>query len=606
MNRLGSSDDGASVILGVSCDFHDAAAALVVDGAIAAAAEEERFTRCKHDDSAPASAIESCLRIAGLGPSDVDVIAFYERPVDVLTRFLAAKRRQGPVGFGSFVRDAPTLIGKNLMIAYRLERILRRLGGRRSPRFCYVDHHRSHAAAAFFPSPHRNAAVLTIDGIGEWATATVARGFDGRLDVLEEMRYPDSIGLLYSFVTAYCGFVSNSDEYKLMGLAPYGVARYVDALADLAQVYPDGSVEVRADRLGWYSRRGLHRAALRRAFDGPPTVVGAGATQRDADLAASVQHLLETAVLRLGQHARDVTGEDHLCLAGGVALNCVANSALTADGSFESIWIQPAAGDAGGALGAALSVWHEVLGSPRALDGADAMHGALLGPSVSTAEVLRWAVEGGIDHRQVGDRDTLCELVAERIDGGGVVGWFQGRMEFGPRALGNRSILADPRDPMMRERVNARVKGREGFRPFAPAVLEEHAGDWFELDGTSPYMLLVSPVAGAAVPGPASGALGFEARADLVQSPLPACTHIDGSARVQTIDRDSNPEFRRLVEAFHRRTGCPVVLNTSFNVAGEPIVCSPVDAFETARAAALDLLVIEDVVFERHAFRGEP
>ena len=592
------------VILGVSCDFHDSAAAVLVDGVVVAAAEEERFSREKHDASIPAGAIDACLRVAGLPASAVDVVAFYERPVDVVSRFLASRRRQGPAGFASFVRDAPSLVGRNLMVAYRIDRVLRRLGASRSPRFCYVDHHRSHAAAAFFASPYGHAAVVTVDGIGEWTTASIGRGSGRRLELLEEMRYPDSLGLVYSFVTAYCGFHPNSDEYKLMGLAPYGRPRFAAELEDLVDVKRDGSVAVDVNKLGWYGRRGLGRRDLHRRFDGPPTAAGSPATLRDADLAASVQQLTEVAISRLATHARQVTGEERLCLGGGVALNCVANGKLLAEGTFDGIWVQPAAGDAGSALGAALSVWHEELGHDREADGTnDAMQGSLLGPAVSPSELTSWLADRSLGHRRVPDEADRCRLVAERLAAGDVVGWFQGRMEFGPRALGNRSILADPRSATMRTRLNESVKGRETFRPFAPAVLEEHASSWFELGAASPYMLMVAPVLGVP-PVEVERSDAFAAAASSVRSPLAACTHVDGSARVQTVDRHTNPRFRRLVEEFHDRTGCPVLLNTSFNVAGQPIVASPDDAVATARAASLDLLVIEDVVIERHQFEA--
>lgn len=589
------------VLLGVSCDFHDAAAAVLVDGELVAAAEEERFSRVKHDPSAPRGAIESVLRVAGVHAGEVDEVAFYERPVEVLGRFVASRRRQGPAGFPSFVRDAPSLVGRNLMVGYRIDRILRDLGSGRSPRIRYVDHHRSHAASAFLASPFESAAVLTVDGIGEWATATVSRGAAHRLDPLEELRYPDSVGLVYSFVTAYCGFEPNSDEYKLMGLAPYGEPRFMEALADLVGVYDDGSVQVDARRLGWYSRRGLRRGDLHRRFDGPPTRPGTPPSVRDADLAASVQVLTEQAMARLATHALEITGESDLCLAGGVALNCVANGRLVREQVAERLWVQPAAGDAGGAVGAALSVWHEHHDQPRHVDGSDRMRGAFLGPAVSGDEVRSWVRSTGLAHTVIEDRDELDDVVARRLAEGAIVGWFQGRMEFGPRALGHRSILADARRTDARRVINSAVKGREGFRPFAPAVLAERAPDWFDLDVASPYMLLVAPVLGVERPDAALDG-GLVERLEAVRSPLPSCTHVDGSARVQTVDGVHNPRFRALLEAFERRTGCPVLLNTSFNVAGEPVVASPLDALASARRAGLDLLVVEDVLIESAAW----
>lgn len=599
-----------SVVLGVSCDYHDSAAALLVDGEVVAAAEEERFTRKKHDSSAPRRSIDACLRTAGVDASAVEVVAFYERPVEVLSRFLASRRRQGPAGFGSFVRDTPRLVGAHLMVAYRIERILRDLGSYGAVEFYYSDHHRSHAASAFFPSPFDTAAVLTVDGIGEWATATISRGAGRHLDVLEEQRYPDSLGLVYSFITAYCGFVPNSDEYKLMGLAPYGEPRFRESLAELVEINADGSVKVDAAKLGWFRPRGLRRRQLHVLLDGPPTGRGEPPSQRDADLAASVQQLTEESLLRLARHALELSGESRLCLAGGVALNCVANGRLLDEHISEDLWIQPAAGDAGAALGAALSTWHEVLCNERATAPTDSMQGAFLGPQAGSDEVRSWLQDSGLAYDEVLDRTQLCDRVAGRLDRGDVVGWFQGRMEFGPRALGHRSILADARRPDARSLINDRVKGRESFRPFAPAVLLERVGEWFDLVDVSPYMLLVAQVRDARVEGAASDVgsdgllLPFAERADLVGSPIPACTHVDGSARVQTVDAHTNPEFHMLLSAFERLTDCPVLLNTSFNVAGEPIVASPDDALRTARTAGLDLLVIEDFVIDSSAWRN--
>lgn len=583
----------------MSCDFHDAAAALVVDGEVVAATEEERYSRRKHDASLPAAAIEACLRTAGLGAEEIEAVAFYERPTTVVSRFLASRQRQGPAGLPSFVRDAPKLISRNLMVGYRIERVLRDLGARRSPELFYVDHHRSHAAAAFLASPFDKAAVLTVDGIGEWATASVGRGVGSRIDMMEELRYPDSIGLVYSFITAYCGFEPNEGEFKVMGLAPYGRPRFREALGSLVEVFEDGSVRVRADRFSWFRPSGLHRPHIQEAFGGPPRESGEELSQRYADLAASVQLLVEESMIRLAAHAMRLTGEDRLCMAGGVALNCVANGRILRETPVRDLWVQPAAGDSGSAVGAALSVWHEVLGNERDVsEGRDAMKGALLGPAVSSGELAIWLDEIGVDHRRITDEERLHELVAQRLDSGAIVGWFRGRMEFGPRALGNRSILADPRAIDVRQRLNRAVKGRESFRPFAPAVLAEHASSWFDLDCPSPYMLIVAPLVDEHLAQIEHEPDSIADRAELVRSDVPACTHIDGTARVQTVHEDTNPEFYRLISSFYARTGCPMLLNTSFNVAGEPIVATPEDALATARRSGLDLLVIEDHVVE--------
>ena len=603
MQRHSSGPRNRSVILGISCDFHDAAAALVVDGEIVAASEEERFSRIKHDRSLPAAAIASCLVIAGLDAGDVGVVVFYERPIAVVQRYLASRQRIGPRSVASFARDAPRLIGNNLMVSYRTDRVLRELGATRSPAFCYVDHHQSHAAAAFFPSPFDRAAILTVDGIGESATASIRRGHGRRIDPLEELRYPHSLGLVYSLVTAYCGFRPNDDEYKVMGLAPYGTPTYTDALAELAEIHEDGSLAVDARRVGWYAPRALQRRDLHRLLGGPPRRPEDPLTARDADLAASVQHLTEVAVERMADRARELTGERQLCLAGGVALNCVANGRLRTSGAFDDIWVQPAAGDAGSALGAALSHWHEAQGRERSARNGDTMAGAFLGPRALPQEIEAWA--DGVDRpvRRL-DPDDLAAEVADRLADGAVVGWFCGAMEFGPRALGHRSILADPRSPTVRRDLNLRVKGREGFRPFAPAVLAERASEWFDLDGESRFMSFTAQVAAAHRLDVADEPDALADRADVPRSTIPACTHIDGSARVQTVDADTNPDLHRLLRAFDRLTGCPVLVNTSFNRAGEPIVATPEQALRTAVAAGLDLLVVEDHLIDLTADRS--
>jgi carbamoyltransferase len=592
-------------ILGVSCDYHDAAAALVVDGELVAAAEQERFSRVKHDRDLPVEAIGACLRMAGVDAGDVDVVAFHEKPLLVMGRVLAARQRRGPLGVAGFVRDFPVLLRRNLLVGYRLDRALRDLGSRRSPEIAYAEHHLSHAAAAFYPSPFPTAAVLTIDGIGEWATGAIGQGLHHRLELIEEQRFPHSLGLLYSLATVWCGFEANEGEYKVMGLAPFGEPTYLDALRRLVDVHDDGSITVDVRAARWWSGDPRRMRRLVEAFDGPPRRPGDPLTQRDRDLARSVQALTEEAVLRMARHAHDLTGERDLVMAGGVALNCVANGRLLREGPFERIWVQPAAGDAGSAVGAALWYWHEERRNRRDRTtvpvgelAPDAMAGAALGPSFAGDEVEAWLDREGVDHEVVADPDERCRRVADRLAEGAVVGWFEGRMEFGPRALGHRSILADPRSATVQRDLNVRVKGRESFRPFAPAVLWEHAAEWFDLDRPSPYMLFTFPVAAERlVPVDQEPDDPYQ-RVQVVRSQIPACTHVDGSARVQTVHPEIAPAFHRLLEAFHRRTGCPVLLNTSFNVAGEPIVCTPDQALATARAAGLDLLVLDDRIVE--------
>ena len=588
-------------ILGLSCDFHDAAAAIVEDGHIVAAAEEERFSRVKHDNRLPASAISSCLAIAGCAPDDIDVVVFHEKPLLTASRALAAQQQRGPRGLSGFVRDFPVLLRRNLMIAARVDDALRELGATRTIPLKYSEHHLSHASAAFYPSPFASAAVLTVDGIGEWATATVGHGIHHRLDLLAEQRYPNSLGLMYSLITIWCGFEPNDGEYKVMGLAPFGEPRFVDAMEEIAPIADDGSIAVDLRSVGsWRSRPGRVRRLID-AFDGPPHDPALPLTQREADLATSSQVYVERSLVRMAEHLHALTGESNLCMAGGVALNCVANGKLLREGPFDDIWVQPAAGDAGSAVGAALWYWHDELANPRRPTGdvvVDAMRGAALGPSFGTDEIVRMLSAEGIDHVVISDESERTTEVARRIADGAIVGWFAGPMEFGPRALGHRSILADPRSATVRSDVNLRVKGRESFRPFAPAVMWEHAAEWFDLDRPSPYMLFVHQVQESKQQHVSEEPSGFEARLTIDRSEIAACTHIDGSARVQTVHPETNPLFHRLLDAFRQQTGCPVLLNTSFNVAGEPIVCTPIDALRTARAAHLDLLDLEDCVIE--------
>ena len=590
-------------VLGVSCDYHDAAAAVVVDGEIVAATEEERFSRLKHDSSLPIGAIASCLAVAGLEPDDLDAVVFHEKPFAVASRVLTSRQRQGLRGMAGFVRDVPVLLSTNLFVGYRLERALRSLGATRPPSIYFGEHHLSHASAAFFPSPFEDAAIITIDGVGEWATSTVAHGVQNRIDVLGEQRFPHSLGLLYSLVTAWCGFQPNDGEYKLMGLAPFGEPSYTDALDRVVELDDDGSFRVDTKAVRWWAGQPSGMRRLVELFDGPPRRADEPVSRRDADLARSAQDLVERAVLRIAERARDLTGESAVCLGGGVALNCVANGRLLREGAFDDVWVQPSPGDAGSALGAALWYWHQETGHRRKRSGpptpaSDAMRGSALGPSFDTDELAGWVKGLDVPVTTYDDRDELAGAVAGRLAEGAVVGWFEGRMEFGPRALGHRSILADPRSPTVQRDINMRVKGRESFRPFAPAVLWEHATEWFEMDRPSPYMLFTFQVAAEHLRAVDEEPEDLVERVNVPRSDIPACTHVDGSARVQTVHRETAPEFHRLITAFETRTGCPVLLNTSFNRAGEPIVCTPDDALASARQAGLDLLVVGDHVLD--------
>lgn len=591
-----------TAVLGISADFHDAAAALVIDGEPVAAAEEERFSRRKHDPSLPAEAMRFCLDEGGVGPGDLTAVVFHEKPISTYERILATHARVGPGGWRQLVPAVSTWSRRKLWIARRVDRRLRQLGHTSPPRLQYCEHHHSHAAAAFFASPFDEAAVLTIDGVGEWATSSLAHGRDSGIRPLCEQRFPDSVGLLYSAFTTFCGFDANDGESKLMGLAPYGTPRHLNRIFDtLVHLADDGSIRLDQRWFGFRRGASMFTDDWDELFPGGRRGPGQPVNQLHADVAASAQAALEEIVLRMAVHAARLTGSANLALAGGVALNCAANGRLLRDGPFERIWVQPAAGDAGSALGAALWLCHQELGLGRSArsNGHDAMAGAFLGPSHAPTEIGEWLSENGIPHEQVNDADLLAGVVAEELAAGAIVGWLQGRMEFGPRALGHRSILADPRDPSMVARINEMVKRREGFRPFAPAVLAERAADWFDLDRDLPYMLVTVPVRGASPVSPGDPDQSLADRLADIRSPLPAVTHVDGSARVQTVDAATNPEMARLLRAFDHLTGCPVLLNTSFNRGGEPIVSSPADAWRTFLAGGLDLLVLEHHVIRR-------
>ena len=582
-------------ILGISAFYHDSAACLVRDGIIVAAAQEERFTRTKHDARFPRHAIDYCLREALLreaGP--LDLVAFYEKPFLKFDRLLSTYLARAPFGLRSFLKAMPVWMKQKIWIKDTLRRELDFEGP-----IIFPEHHESHAASAFFPSPFQNAAVLTIDGVGEWATTTVGRGRGNRLELLADLRFPHSLGLLYSAFTYYLGFRVNSGEYKVMGLAPYGEPVFCDLiLSELIDLKDDGSFRLNLRYFDFMTGLTMTNRAFDRLFDGPPRKPEADLTQRHMDLARSIQTVTEEIMLRLARHAYALTGERNLCLAGGVALNCVGNGRILREGPFEKIWIQPAAGDAGGALGAALLGWHHYQGQPRRISGdGDAQSGSFLGPAYDPAEFLK---TGSIPHQEMNE-DELMPRVAKLLEEGKVIGWFQGRMEFGPRALGNRSILGDARSPEMQETLNLKIKFRESFRPFAPSVLRERVSDYFELNEASPYMLLVAPVKESIrLDAQRKEAPGdFLVRLKTPRSSLPAITHVDCSARIQTVAAEENPRFHRLLTEFERKTGCAVLVNTSFNVRGEPPVCTPEDAFRCFMRTEMDYLVLGNLLLEK-------
>jgi carbamoyltransferase len=595
-----------TAILGLSAFYHDSAAALVVDGQIVAAVQEERFTRIKHDPAFPTRAIEYCLSAAGLTPGELDYVAFYDKPLTKFERLLETYLAYAPVGFQSFRRAMPLWLKDKLHMRRTIHRAL---GAPTRARLIFTDHHESHAASAFFPSPFQDAAIITLDGVGEWSTATFGIGESNRIQLLDHVAFPHSLGLLYSAFTYYCGFKVNSGEYKLMGLAPYGRPIYRDTIHErLIDLKPDGSFRLNMDYFQYCQGLTMTGRRFHDLFGGPPRSPESSLDQRHMDLAASIQVVTEEAVLRIGRHVRERTGMKHLVLAGGVALNCVANGHLLRQGDFEDLWIQPAAGDAGGALGAALFVWHQLMGKPRSPSSLDSQRGSFLGPRFTTRDVSRFLAGQATQGQQYDDEAELLEQVAGLLADGKIVGWFQGAMEFGPRALGARSILGDPRSPAMQATMNLKIKFRESFRPFAPAVLLDRAAQWFEVKPgqESPYMLLVAPVREDRRVPIDEDALqtmntdpDLRHRVNVVRSEIPAVTHVDYSARLQTVDEERNPRFARLLEQFERLTGCPVLVNTSFNVRGEPIVCSPEDAYRCFLATDMDALVMEDIILTK-------
>jgi len=616
-------------ILGVSAFYHDSAACLVIDGEIVAAAQEERFTRIKHDHRFPISAARYCLSEANLTASQLDYVGFYDKPLLKFDRLLETYLDYSPSGFSSFLKSMPLWMREKLwmpdLIRTELakadgeddERKAKKLGKKFEWKLLFGDHHESHAASAFYPSPFEEAAILTIDGVGEWATSSIGVGKGNDISLLKELRYPDSLGLLYSAFTYYTGFKVNSGEYKVMGLAPYGEPKFVDAIKNnLLEVRDDGSLRMNHDYFSYSQGLRMTNRAFDKVFGGPPRKPESKLTQREMDLARSIQVITEEVMLKMSNYARQETGMKHLCLAGGVALNCVANGRVLKEVPFDDIWIQPAAGDAGGSLGIALAIWHRYLNQPRvspehigawqpaSTQGlapyADGMKGSYLGPR-DTEESIESFLKSQSAPYQKYSLNELVVVVADLLAAGKVIGLHQGRMEFGPRALGGRSIIGDPRSPEMQALMNLKIKYRESFRPFAPSVLREHVSEWFDLETDSPYMLLVAEVKETKrrlMTEVEQSLWGIE-KLNVKRSDIPAVTHVDYTARVQTVRRETNPVYWEIIEAFLAKTGCPVIVNTSFNVRGEPIVCSPADSYRCFMRTEMDYLVLENCVLDK-------
>jgi carbamoyltransferase len=585
-------------ILGISAYYHDAAACLVVDGDIVAAAQEERFTRKKHDSSFPINAMRYCLHEAKISPNDIDYVVFYDKPFLKFERLLETYLAFAPKGFKSFATSLPIWLKDKLFQKTVIANALKDLwgkGGKWEEKLLFSEHHLSHAASAFFPSPFDRAAVLTMDGVGEWSTTSLAIGQGHELSVCKEIHFPHSVGLLYSAITYYIGFKVNSGEYKVMGLAPYGEPKYAKLIKDhLIDIKEDGSFALNMSYFDYCTGLTMTNRKFDALFGGPPRKQESTLTQREMDLAASVQVVVEDVVLKLAKGVAKTTGEKNLCLAGGVALNCVANGKLLREKVFDRLWIQPAAGDAGGALGAALGAYHIMLNQPRKISsGIDAMKGSYLGPEFSQQDITERLTRCGAIY-EVLTEDEVIEQTAQALANGKAVGWMNGRMEFGPRALGGRSIIADPRSPTMQKLLNLKVKYRESFRPFAPSVLRENVSEWFEIGDDSPYMLLVADVVKnkrREMTLEEQALFGID-KLNVPRSEIPAVTHVDYSARVQTVHKETNPRYHALISRFKELSGCPVIVNTSFNVRGEPIICTPEDAFRCFMGTELDVLVV--------------
>ncbi len=620
-----------AAILGLSAFYHDSAAALVVDGDIVAAAQEERFTRIKHDHEFPKHAVDYCLKEAGLTPEQLDYVVFYDKPLQKFDRLLETYLAFAPKGFQSFRMAMPLWLKTKLHLPREIRKAL---GGRYNRRIAFTGHHESHAASTFFPSRYDEAAILTLDGVGEWDTATIGHGQGNKIKLLKTLHFPHSLGLLYSAITYFCGFTVNSGEYKLMGLAPYGEPRYVDTiLKHLVDVKPDGSLAMDMSYFNYCQGLTMTNAKFASLFGGPARNPESAITQREMDIAASIQKLTEEVVLRMARHAKELTGSKNLCLAGGVALNCVANGKLLRAGIFDDVFATPASGDAGGALGAALFVHHQLLDQPRThvaaevrrrnsgapvdaatnpppglggyRTGRDSLKGSLLGPKYSNEEIRAFLDSKQVRYTFYEQEPVLLEAVAKEMASEKVIGWFSGRMEFGPRALGARSIIGDPRSPAMQSQMNLRIKFRESFRPFAPCVLIEDVQKYFDHDRESPYMLMVADVKKDQwLPlTPEQVQLmkdpDLRKRVNVPRSTLPAITHVDMSARLQTLDEERHGRFYRLMREFKHQTGCGVIINTSFNIRGEPIVCTPQDAYRCFMASDMDVLVLENCVLRR-------
>ncbi len=594
--KRSSASSGSTSILGISAFYHDSAAALLIDGRIVAAAQEERFTRKKYDHRFPVNAVDYCLSEAGITPADLDFVGFYDKPLAKLDRMVETYTAFAPYSFGSWMKSLPLWLKLKLHLPREIDRGLR---NQYRGRYVFADHHESHAASAFFPSPFEEAAILTLDGVGEWTTTTLGFGQGNRVRLTREIRFPHSLGLLYSAFTYYTGFKVNSGEYKVMGLAPYGEPRFKQLIMDhLIHVKDDGSFWMDMSYFNYCQGMTMTSEKFHRLFGSPPRNPESFLTQREMDLAASIQAVCEDVMLKCAFHAHKLTKSRNLVMSGGVALNCVGNGKILREGPFENIWIQPAAGDAGSALGVAYLIWHHVLSHPRVVSGTDQQRGSLLGPAYDDGETKQFLESIGAQYRSFSNEGELLNAVAELLVGEKVVGWVHGRMEFGPRALGARSILGDPRSTSMQATMNLKVKFRESFRPFAPVVVRERVQDYFALDSESPYMLIVAPVLEKhrralnedekqrfADPD-------LRKRLNVPRSSIPAVTHVDYSARIETVDEERHGRFYRLLKKFEQKTGCPVLVNTSFNIRGEPIVCSPQDAYRCFLGTNMDALVI--------------
>jgi carbamoyltransferase len=585
-------------ILGISAFYHDSAATLVRDGQIIAAVQEERFTRKKHDFSFPKNAINCCLKEGNISPKDLDYVVFYEKPFLKFDRILETYLTYVPKGIRSFLKAMPLWIKQKIWIKSLIQKELEGYKGK----VLFSEHHLSHAASAFYPSPFKEAAIITTDAVGSWTTTSFGFGRGNKIELIEELSFPHSLGLLYSAFTYFTGFKVNSGEYKMMGLAPYGKPKYVQKILDnLIDLREDGSFKLNMDYFNFAAGLTMTSKKFNKLFDGPPREKESPLTQREMDIARSIQEVTEDIMLKIARRIKEVTGQKYLCLAGGVALNCVSNGKILREGLFDDIWIQPAAGDAGGALGAALAVWYDYLGNSReANDKNDFQKGSYLGPQFSQEEILEFLKKYKIPYMELTEEEAI-KKTAELITQNYVIGWFQGRVEFGPRALGSRSILGDARSPEMQKKINLKIKFRESFRPFAPSVLVEDVSDYFEIDRPSPYMLLVAYVNKKIRKEEAEGEEGLTGikKLDVVRSTIPAVTHIDYSARLQTVNKETNPKYWKLIKTFKDLTGCPVIINTSFNVRGEPIVCTPMDAYKCFMRTKMDYLVMGNYLLNK-------